>query len=273
MQTPRAFILIRSEPLYRREAFAAGMAACGYEVHGRPRDNPRRDDVLVIWNRYGRDHAMASSFERAGARVIVAENGWLGRGFLGEPFYSLTLAVPTGAGAFPDFGPERWDSFGVEMAPWRVPTGEPDREIVILDQRGIGPPGIAMPKEWSERWLAKLRPGCNVRIRKHPGENKAVELEEDLKNADGVVTWNSAAALKALLLGVPVAYGFFWWLGGKAGTPIEAMPLFRSGLDRMPVFQRLAWGMHRTPELATGEPFARLLALPYFAYGSTHVRK
>ena len=37
-------------------------------------------DVLVIWNRYSEMHLVASRAEAQGARVWVAENGYLGAG-------------------------------------------------------------------------------------------------------------------------------------------------------------------------------------------------
>ena len=49
---PRAFCLIRTEPVYRREAFITGLQAAGYVTCSDP-TRGEAGDVLVIWNRYG----------------------------------------------------------------------------------------------------------------------------------------------------------------------------------------------------------------------------
>lgn len=253
---PRAHLLIRHEPHYRRFAFEAGLQACGYAIAGEPRETPRRDDVLVIWNRYGRNHATATRFEAVGARVIVAENGGLGRDWRGDHWYSLTLTNPLASGTWPSSGAERWESFGETLCAWR----KSGSECIVLAQRGIGPPGVAQPAGWhqsiartlkSSHWLA--------RIREHPGERQAKPLAADLGHALAVVTWASGAALKALAWGIPVIYGLDSWIGAECGLPIRQFQGDLSRPDRLPFFHRLAWATWRTSEICRGEPFRRLL--------------
>lgn len=257
---PLAHLLIRYQPHYRRDAFAAGLQACGYTLAGEPRATPSREDVLVIWNRYGRNDATARRFESAGARVIVAENGPLGRDWQGETWYSLALDAPVQGGRTPAPDARRWESFGVPLCEWR----KFGREVIVLAQRGIGPPGIAQPARWhleaAERFrLHELGP---VRIRDHPGESASTPLEEDLSDALCVVTWASGAALKAMLRGVPVLYGYEKWIGAPGGarlTPNSSPALARP--NRLPVFHALASSMFRTHEIASGEPLRNVLAL------------
>lgn len=250
--------MIRGEPHYRRWAFEQGLRAEGFEIHGQCRTTPRSDDILVIWNRYGRFNADAEAFEHAGARVIVAENGLFGRDWRGQHWYSLALGVPAaGGGVFEDHGPARWDSWGVEICEWRN-TG---KEVIVLAQRGIGPVGIAQPGWWHQRAAEQLRKTTNrnVRIREHPGEKPSTPLEEDLRDAHAVVTWASGAALKALLLGVPVFHGFSGWCGAEASAPFGTNIEQPSRPDRLPILRRLAWSTWTTDEIATGQPFANLL--------------
>lgn len=253
----RAFLLIRHDPLYRREAFEQGLRAVGYEIHGKPSHDIRPDDVLVIWNRYGDYANWADRFEAAGARVLIAENGYLGRDWRGEHWYSLALHYHNGAGDWKPAGPERWESWRVPMAEWR----RGGREIVILATRGIGPQGIAEPHGWSARQYDLIRQKFDVpvRIRHHPGEGSSVALELDLWEAQAVLTWGSGAALKCLLAGIPVFYGFDRWIGRNSGT-FWAEHLEPSYPCRLNTFRKMAWSMWNTRELATGEPFARLLA-------------
>lgn len=269
---PRAFCLIRSEPCYRRDAFEAGLRAAGYEVHGALRGGViRHDDVLVIWNRYGRFARDADAFEQGGARVVVAENGIFGRAWCGEHFYSLALRVPAAVGGeFVAGEAARWDSWGVKNFELRN-VGD---EVIVLAQRGIGPPGKAQPPGWHLRAAEILRRSTHrkIRIREHPGERQAaVPLEADLARAHCVVTWASGAALKALLMGVPVFNGFSGWCGAAAaaafGDDIE-QPNRRNPL---PVLRRIAWSTWTVQEIATGLPFARLLSKSAFTESRTTI--
>jgi hypothetical protein len=257
---PRAYLMIRQEPHYRRWAFEQGLHAAGYELAGSPRGSINREDVLVVWNRYGHYARQAEIFEAAGARVVVAENGLFGRDWLGAHWYSIALRWPAAVGGqtIPTYTDSpRWDSLGVNLCGWRN-DGE---EVIVLAQRGIGPPGRASPAGWHRTAAEQLRRITKrpVRIREHPGEKTATPLEHDLERAHCVVTWASGAALKALLLGVPVFSGFSDWCGNSAARPFGSdieQPL--KG-DRLPTLRRLAWTTFRTDELASGLPFRALL--------------
>lgn len=254
-----AHLLIRREPHYRRDAFEAGLTRAGYVVSGEPRGTPQPEDILVIWNRYGRYHQTALKFERAGARVVVAENGAFGREWRGQMWYSITLTNPLAGGTWFDHGPERWDRWAVDLCEWR----KGGNEVIILAQRGIGPPGVRQPDGW-ERTAAHLigreadRP---ARIRAHPGEKPCIPLADDLKNARCVVTWASGAAIKALILGVPVLYGYREWIARTAGQPLTfPLPdLEYPQKARLELMRRLSWATFGIPEIESGLPFRLLL--------------
>lgn len=258
----RAMCLIKEGPPYRRSAFLAGLQAAGYTVCVHiPKPGP--NDVLVIWNRFGTSAAEAERFEKAGAMVIVAENGYLGTDFAGSQWYALALSHHNGVGSFPVGGPERWASMGVELQPWR----DRGSEIVMLPQRGIGEPGIAMPSAWRGRIESMLMGlGYRVRVRPHPGKDPARPLIDDLTNADAVVTWGSGAALKALALGIPCYYGLRGWIGSRASNRLEYL---QQGIDRkdhrmcdnearLKMFEHLAWAMSPIEEIENGKAFVRL---------------
>lgn len=246
----RALCLIREAVHYRRDAFCTGLRAAGFELVS-VLDKPKPDDVLVIWNRYGRFDAAARRFEAAGARVIVAENGYLGKDWRGETWYSLALNHHAGAGRWREGGPERWDSLGVELAPWRTAG----TETLVLGQRGIGEPGIASPPRWAEQTQKRI----GGRIRAHPGVKDARPLEHDLANARCVATWASGAALKALLAGVPVWYAMPKWIGAGACGRLQEFNSQPVHGDRLAMFRRLAWAIWRLEEIRTGEAFRWLL--------------
>lgn len=249
----RALCLLRDDIAYRRDAFCRGLASAGFTVTSDVRE-PRPDDALVIWNRYGKYHEEALRFEAAGARVVVAENGYLGKEWLGAQWFSLALSHHAGAGQWFPLGADRWDSFGASLAPFR----ENGNEALILGQRGIGESGIASPAGWEQR--TQRQTGARIRVHPDLGVTKRT-LADDLQNASCVITWASSAALTALLMGVPVFYEFPRWIGAYAGLPVWAWgeePL-RDEHARLAMFRKLAWSIWRTREIERGDAFAHLL--------------
>jgi len=247
----RALNLLRASVHYRKACFDQGLQAAGFKLVPALAD-PRPGDLLVIWNRYGGYHEQALAFERAGAAVLVVENGLLGKSWRCGEWFSLSLGHCAGAGQFKPAGPERWDAWNVPMAAWR--TG--GRETLILGQRGIGEPGVASPPAWAEGVQRRI----GGRIRPHPGQGDAKPLVQDLENAREVVTWHSAAALQALMLGVPVWFACASWVGAGAARPLAQWPgqPLCDDAARLAMFQRLAWAQWTLDEIKTGEPIARL---------------
>lgn len=251
----RAWVTLRPLPHYRREAFAEGLKAEGYRIElSDPPGQVAREDVVVIWNRYGTGELTALAADRAGAAVLVAENAYLGEG------YALALDQHNGAGRWFPGGPERWGALGLEPAPWRR-DGD---HILLLPQRGIGPNGVAMPMGWTEETLAALRGRTRrpLRVREHPGRHAPERsLEDDLAGAWCAVTWGSGAGLRALLAGVPVFNQLPRWIGATAATPLSGADLERPRRgDRLGMLQRLAWAQWSVEEIARGVPFRHLLS-------------
>jgi hypothetical protein len=259
----RAQIHLLQQPNKAREAaaFTAGLEACGYTVHERIAE-PTPDDVFLSWNRMGAANTEARRFEAAKARVIVAENGYLGAVW-SRPgrWFAMALGHHNGAGRWPVGGPERWESWGVEMDPMRTiefyddtPRFNMIKGGVMLAQRGIGEPALRPPERWTEQTARSL----GFRIRRHPGISQSMPLLfDDLRGVSVVATWSSGAALKAMLLGVHVIHGMPGWIGAQASTP------FGSPINphdrRLAMFRRLAWAMWHEEEAAAGVPFRRLL--------------
>ena len=251
----RALNLIRHGLVYRREVFTRGLQAVGFTVVDEPFD-PRPEDLLCCWQRYGQVDHLAMRFEQAGARVIVCENGLWGKHWNQDNWISMGLNHIAGPGYFRVGGPERWDSLGITLRPLRAAG----TELVILGQRGIGEPGIASPYQWAETMQQRI----GGRIRKHPGnEPPAVTLEDDLKDAYAVATWASNAALRALALGVPVWYGFDRWIGREASTPLalagERKWRPRSDDRRLAMFRKIIWANWTLAEIGSGQAVHWLL--------------
>lgn len=237
----RAWLNLRHSVPERRAAFVSGLERLGYTVVEALTMKPGDRDILVTWNRIREGNPAACAFEARGRPVLVTENASWGNEFAGERWYTLARGWHNTAGKFPVDGHERWDSLGVELAPWRR-KGD---EIVILPQRGIGAPPVAMPAGWPEQAQRK----SGGRIRAHPGQRACVALEDDLARARAVWTWGSGAAIKALLWGIPVQSEMPFWIGEQDNTDA----------GRLAMFRRLAWAQWRLSEFKSGEAFARLL--------------
>lgn len=260
MSIPTAYCLVRNLPPYRHEAFIQGLKRTGFAISKDRLANkpPNPHDILIIWNRYGHWDAEARRFERAGARVIVAENGYLPmRGT--KKTFALALKHHNGAGEWSQGDTGRRALLDVELSPWR----EGGTELVVLPQRGIGPPGVAMPRTWPVDICRRLASETRrrVRVRPHPGGNTPpVPLEEDLAGAWAAVTWGSGAALKALVAGVPVFHEFPSWIGrwwAQYGIKDLEKP-YRPD-DRDQLLERVAQAQCTVEELESGEAIKRLL--------------
>lgn len=247
----KAECLLRDQPQYRANAFRDGLVAAGYSLVKENRD-PVKGDILVIWNRYGRFNSRACAYERRGATVLVAENGYLGRDYNGEHWYAIGVGRHNGNGNRQRVAVARSSSIASSFCPgWK--QGE---AVLFLEQRGIGIAPAAQPKGWLEGAIRKLRTDRDVIVRKHPGEKgNHSSLYDDLKQAWCVVTWGSGAAIKAIHAGVPAFYECPDWIGQAAAKQytgdIEEPYLG----DRSEYLRCVHAGMFRLDEIKTGLPF------------------
>lgn len=255
----KAFCRIRDQPVYRRDAFLRGLVNAGYDVapiYAEPVGAP--GDVLVIWNRYGDNHELASRFERAGGKVVVAENGYVGVDRNNRQRYALALAGHNGSGSWPVGDGQRWNALGIELQPWRTEG----THILICPNRSFGMPGFIQPGNWPAIIADRVRAVTRrpIRIRPHPGnEPPRKSLSEDLADAWACVIWSSSAGCEALIAGIPVFQCAPWWsMGSAACTDLKL-------LDNPPLPYRMAacwsvaWQQWHVKEIESGEPFQHLL--------------
>jgi len=245
---PCANVLLHSSSYYRKHVYKEGLAACGYSIIEDHNHRPSQDDVLLIWNRSKNREHVAKRYEDAGARIYVTENGYIGK--------TKTLAIGhhSGAGEWYVGEEDRWSQLGVEVSEWRN-DGE---HVLVLPQRSIGEPGVAMPRDWVDRVTKTLQKATDrpIRVRKHPGKDKTQKptLEDDLEGAWASVTWGSGAGIKSIIAGVPVFYQLARWVGATAArSEFDIENPWRG--DRMPMLHRLAWGQWTWDEIRSGEAF------------------
>lgn len=250
---PRATVLLRPSSYYRADVFREGLRRHGYRIEAEWIRQPGPGDVLVLWNRNRGYESIAQTYERAGAKVIIAENGYVGQPEGGGKFYALALGQHNGAG--------RWyvgesKRFPIDERPWRQ-RGD---HVLVLPQRGIGARGVAMPSAWLaavKNRLAKItdRP---IRVRPHPGQSKADPIP-DLLNAHCAVTWASGAGIKSIQAGVPVFHELPDWIGSCAATRLADQIETCDMPSREILWTRISWAQWTLAEIETGVAFERLL--------------
>lgn len=252
----QACVQFRPSVAYRREVFEAGLRRLGYNIVDRPLPSPTSSDLLVMWNRSFHEEAHAVRYESAGARLVIAENGYIGKDETGHKLFALSLNHHNGAGTWNVGGGPRWIQ---ELPTWRS-SGD---HLLVLPQRGIGERSHAMPNHWLGTIRSKLarmtkRP---VRVRMHPGLAKT-EPYDELRDAWAAITWGSGAGIKALFAGVPVFHEMSRWIGSSASRMLDGeADIERPFLgDRQPMFERLAWAQWSVREIESGEAFAHLLS-------------
>lgn len=254
----RAANLLRSNDYYRAHVFAAGLQRHGFVVEQRWQRTPTPDDALLIWNRTRGNEPIAEIYEKAGARVIVAENGFTPPA--AGKHYALFLDQHNGAGRW--FVGDR-ARHPIPEQPWR-PTGE---HVLVLPQRGIGAHGVAMPSTWKTAVLERLaritdRP---IVLRPHPGHRKNGEpdtLPAQLAGAHCAVTWGSGAGIKALQAGIPVFHEFEAWIGAPGAARLDGQLERCNTPDRELLWRRISWADWELPEIESGEAFDGLLNTP-----------
>ncbi len=93
---------------------------------------------------------------------------------------------------------DRWDALNIELVPWRMGG----RYALILGQHpGDAASAGCRPDEITEQALSVYD---KVRVRPHPLLNPNLRtLADDLEGARVAITWNSTAAVEAVIAGIP----------------------------------------------------------------------
>jgi len=258
-----AVMLLRKEVHYRSDAFKAGLEKQGYKIVPQG-TGLGPSSLLVIWNRKaGTEDKLAATYERAGAKVIVVENGFIGKDAQGHQLYAMALSGHNGSGKWFVGDDDRWAKLGIEIKPWREPFGE-QGYVLTCGQRGIGSPTMASPPGWhrtvfeEQRRLPLTGP---MLIRHHPGSMPSkTTLEQDMAGARGLLIWSSSSGVKALVAGLPVCYAAPHWVCQGAATKYSSSRpcVFYRG-DREKALRRMAWAQFSLDEITNGTAFEYLL--------------
>ncbi len=254
----RAVLEIRAEPAYRRTAFEKGLARVGFKIG--PLSRPESpSDWLVLWGKKrGTDEQRADAWERLGGSVVVCENGYLAK--TDKVYYAISVHGHNGSGWFPVGDEDRFAKLGMPVKPWR----RGGSEVIVRAQRGIGSTLMASPPGWDRKMADQLRriTKLPVRVIPHPGDKNKYTLDAAaLKHAESCVIWSSALGVRALVEGIPVVYAAPHWICESAAVRQWAHAGEQAQeSNRESALHRMAFGQWSFDEIATGEPFARIIA-------------
>ncbi len=254
----KAICQIRQQPWYRRDAFEQGLRHAGYSLvqSGHPES---RDDLLVIWNRYGAFASMADAWERQGGAVLVCENGYIGKDEQDRQYYAIAVHGHNGSGWFPVGADDRFSKLALDVKDWRASGAH----ILVCGQRGIGTPQMASPPNWHDETARTLRRMTErpVRVRTHPGNHSpTVPLSDDLANSFACHIWSSGSGVQALISGIPVFYDAPHWIcedGAIKSNGNFCEPLCDDS-KRSAALSKMAWGQRSVSEIESGEPFVTI---------------
>jgi hypothetical protein len=251
----------------------------GLDVKNGPPRQIDSNTLVVMWNRYNDNHALACQVEAAGGIVLVAENGYLGQGGSTPKFdvvggvedghyYALAIGGHNGSGRWHWGGPERFDALNIDLKPLRTEGSH----ILVCPSRNFGRPDLIMPSSWLKQTVDALRKvsALPVVVREHPGNDRPKRtLAQDMEGAAAVVVWASSAGVHALVQGIPVLCGAPHWICKDATLEYTAAmpdltktsPWMAIGFEnsRLQVMRRMAWAQWTVDEIASGVPFDHLL--------------
>jgi hypothetical protein len=152
-----------------------------------------------------------------------------------------------------DCPPERWRSFGIEFEPWNT-NGE---YVLVCDQH---PGDSVAPKDrqWWWRISEAYEEICKVLYRPHPlmADDGMRPLSDALFGARACYTWNSTAAVEAVIRGVPT-----WSLDeGSMAWPVTSHQVYSPPWlgNRDQWAYNLAYRQWTHDELASGEAWEGL---------------
>jgi len=242
----------------RLAAFADGLRAHGIE----PDADPADCDLAVVWG-VG-DRAVIERQANQGRDVLVMEQGYIGdrAEYTSCGFNGLNGRADFVLNNMPR---DRWQKHKDLLRPWRKRgSGE---FIVIMGQL---PGDQALSgvdfRAWvhsSAAWFGENAPDVRVVYRQHPNGSLRVEipevtgsLEQCLKHAAMVVTFNSNSGVDGALAGVPV-------IAVDAGSMARAVAAHELTInpprpDRAQWARELAYCQWTTAEIADGRAWDHL---------------
>lgn len=222
---------------------------------------------------YGLANNLAKAFGDYPARkktAVYVDMGYFGRKaggrFAGFHKLAVNSRHPTAYFQNVRHSAERFESFGVELAPWR--EARPGAPILIA---GMGPKGSRAEGYGTQGWEREVLPSIRAATRRPiwyrakpnwdqardlPGAisvNRGAELIDQLQGAHALVAHHSNAAVEAVCAGIPVFVkeGVAVAMGESDFRLIET-PRMPSDEERRQWLADIAWTQWSIEEMAEG---------------------
>lgn len=196
--------------------------------------------------------------QAVGRDYFYSDHGYFGRGL----FYRITKNAYQHDGTG-DADPERFLKFGKAIEPWQVSGSH----VLICPN---SPEHFAQHglehDVWLQATVATLRAHTDRELRVRWKRNQHVRIIEDLRAARACVVYSSAAALDALIAGIPVfvlaPFAAAYRMGLSDLTQIET-PIYPD--DREPFLSALANQQWTLSEIYRGQAWRSLSEVPLAA--------
>jgi hypothetical protein len=197
-----AQIIVRHKFGHQRDwgsVFAEGLKCHGWTVNFSTEYSPA--NLIVMWGVRRQD--VIARAKADGCEVCILE-----RGYIADRFNWTSVSFGGGLNGRAEFrGPfedaSRWQRYFSDlMKPWDDREGGPALIIgQVPGDMSLHGVNINSFYEFAKRAYEKL--GIRTRFRPQPNVQKIRPLSDELNEAQFVVTWNSNAAVEAILAGVP----------------------------------------------------------------------
>jgi len=267
-----AHCLVKKKSEYPWQGIHSGIRSQGYDLSG----GTLPADLLVTWTPWNNSiaHRAGENQKKYGKDWVVFENGYL-------PLSNNVRYYCAGLNGFNGHGDHkihnidesRLGKLNIDIKDWTT-KGE---YILIVSQFGHRDTRYSMPIDWPDTIIKKLREYTDRPIifkskagkRRVPSKSylnvtvvdNSESLSSLIKSAWAVVVWNSKAAVKSLIEGVPIVVDAPVAISKFMCTSIESIetPYRPEDADRLYFFNWLANAQWSEQEIATGKPFEQLL--------------
>lgn len=252
-------------------AFVAGLARYGHHVQFRAinhYDGPEPCDLAITVGWTPVAAQIHKDLLSQGKPTLSISDGFIRKGNGPGAYYAITR---NGFGAYSDkvtgCKQDRWDALGIELAEWR--KSSKDGHILIAHQHTKTHQG-GDRQDWFTRVVSFLQQKTERKIivRGHPRDPKFTlpvgcvascngRIDDDLKNAHALITYDSNAVVEALIAGVPC-----FTFGKTMGDPLclhdlnqLESPLLATQEQRQQWANDLAYTQWTVDEMREGLPW------------------
>ena len=254
-----AISCVRTKPEYPHECITIGLRQAGYNVI----NTLEQADLVCTWNFYGRVRRFV---ERHPDRDhVVFERAHLGHGYImctEKGFNGAELKRKK----YTDTS--RLKKLGVDIKPWN----KDGKYILVCGQRGGNYSEMAMPRDWPDRAISKIKKHSDRPIiyRPHPHlciyPKQKVEymnsngiFDDCLKDIYAVVVYTSSCATKAIIHGIPAFYcGPNIAIKECCSNDLANIENPRYTDNRMEELADMSWRQWTEEEIATGNPIKEI---------------